>query len=156
MPVTGDDQFQMALERELADVVASEDLAGRIIGRHRRGRRRRFAAGVCSLLAVAAVALGLTTTTQGPVELRLTGYTLKLPAGYHPARDARSPCQVVAVLPGRLGGRGAVDLGTVGGRCRCRKRSSPGPLPRNVPSRPIGPSGASSDSHTPQGRVHGP
>lgn len=105
----------MALERELADVVASEDLAGRIIGRHRRGRRRRFAAGVCSLLAVAAVALGLTTTTQGPVELRLTGYTLKLPAGYHPARDARSPCQVVAVLPGRLGGRGAVDLGTVGG-----------------------------------------
>lgn len=102
MPVTSNDQFQVALERELQDVVAREDLAACVIARYRRSRRRRVAGGVCFLLAIAGLALGLATTTPGPVELRLTGYTLTLPAGYHLARDARSPCQVVAVLPGGL------------------------------------------------------
>ena len=75
MSIHADDEFSLkiALEWELDDVLASQDLAGRVIARHRRTRRRRVA-GAVSLVVVCAgigVPLGLAVVEPpfGRVEL---------------------------------------------------------------------------------------
>ena len=63
MSIHADDEFSLriALDSELDDVLPSEGLAGRVIARHRKIRRRRVA-GAVSLVVVCAgigVPLGL-------------------------------------------------------------------------------------------------
>jgi hypothetical protein len=62
--IHADDEFSLriALESELDDVLPSEDLAGLVIARHRKTRRRRVA-GAVSLVVVCA---GIGVWTAGP------------------------------------------------------------------------------------------
>lgn len=69
MSIHADDEFNLriALEGELDDVVPSDGLAGLVIARYRRTRRRRVA-GAVGLVVVAAgigVPLGLSGTGTG-------------------------------------------------------------------------------------------
>lgn len=69
MSIHADDEFNLriALEGELDDVVPSDGLAGVVIARYRRTRRRRVA-GAVGLVVVAAgigVPLGLSSTGGG-------------------------------------------------------------------------------------------
>jgi len=61
--IHADDEFSLriALDSELDDVLPSEGLAGRVIARHRKIRRRRVAGGVCrvGVCAGMGVRLGL-------------------------------------------------------------------------------------------------
>ena len=70
MSIHADDEFSLriALECELDDVLAGQDLAGQVIARHRRTRRRRVA-GAVSLVVVCAgigVPLGLSGPSSKP------------------------------------------------------------------------------------------
>jgi hypothetical protein len=70
MSIHADDEFSLriALESELDDVLPSEGLAGRVIARHRKTRRRRVA-GAVSLVVVCAgigVPLGLSGPSSKP------------------------------------------------------------------------------------------
>ncbi len=66
MSIHADDEFSLriALECELDDVLASEDLAGLVIARHRKIRRRRVA-GAVSLVVVCA-GIGVPLGISGP------------------------------------------------------------------------------------------
>ena len=69
MSIHADDEFSLriALEGELDDVVPADGLAGLVIARYRRTRRRRVA-GAVGLVVVAAgigVPLGVTSTSGG-------------------------------------------------------------------------------------------
>jgi hypothetical protein len=107
--IQADDEFnlRLALESELEDVTPRAGLAGLVIARHRKGRRRRVA-GVFGLFVVFAgigVPIGVTGTSgsaparSGPVALRLGSYTLTLPDRYHPS-DAAAPACAAAAVPG--------------------------------------------------------
>jgi hypothetical protein len=68
--IHADDEFSLriALESELADVLPSDGLAGLVIARHRKTRRRRVA-GAVSLVVVCAgigVPLGLSGPSSKP------------------------------------------------------------------------------------------
>jgi hypothetical protein len=68
--IHADDEFSLriALESELDDVLPSEGLAGQVIARHRKIRRRRVA-GAVSLVVVCAgigVPLGLSGSSGRP------------------------------------------------------------------------------------------
>lgn len=70
MSIHADDEFNLriALEGELDDVVPRDDLAGVVIARYRRTRRRRVA-GAVGLVVVAAgigVPLGLSSPSGKP------------------------------------------------------------------------------------------
>ncbi len=70
MSIHADDEFSLriALESELDDVLPSEGLAGLVIARHRKIRRRRVA-GAVSLVVVCAgigVPLGLSGPSSKP------------------------------------------------------------------------------------------
>ena len=70
MSIHADEEFSLriALESELDDVLPSQDLAGLVIARHRRTRRRRVA-GAVSLVVVCAgigVPLGLSGPSAKP------------------------------------------------------------------------------------------
>jgi hypothetical protein len=103
--IHADDEFnlRLALMSELDDVVPRDELAGLVLARHRKVRRLRFA-GVCGLFVVFAgigVPIGIASTSggtpakEGPVALRLGGYTLTLPGEYHPGDAAAAPCATV-------------------------------------------------------------
>lgn len=66
MSIHADDDFSLriALESELDDVLPSENLAGLVIERHRRSRRRRVA-GAVSLVVVCA-GIGVPLGLSGP------------------------------------------------------------------------------------------
>jgi hypothetical protein len=92
-----DDEFNLraALESELDDVVPHDGLAGVIIARHRRDRRRRVAGavGLAIVFAGIGVPLGLAIVPGGTTqELRLAPYTLQLPGQYHLAAATSAPC----------------------------------------------------------------
>jgi hypothetical protein len=107
--IQADDEFnlRLALESELGDVTPRDGLAGLVIARHRKTRRRR-AAGVFGLFVVfagigvpigVASASGGTQARPGPVALRLGSYTLTLPDRYH-LSDAEAPACATAAVPG--------------------------------------------------------
>src|SRR5262249_36749475 len=100
--IQADDEFnlRLALESELDDVMPRDGLAGLVIARHRKARRRR-AAGVFGLFVVFAgigVPIGVASTSggtaarSGPVALRLGSYTLTLPDPYHLGDARTAPC----------------------------------------------------------------
>ncbi len=98
MSVDPGEQLRFALESELCDLVASDDLAALVIARHgARRQRRAAAAALCVALAGIGVPLGLMSapTRSGPVELRLASYVLKLPHRYHLSEGKATPCAVV-------------------------------------------------------------
>ena len=66
MSIHADDEFSLriALESELDDVLPGEDLAGLVIARHRKIRRRRVA-GAVSLVVVCA-GIGVPLGLSGP------------------------------------------------------------------------------------------
>ena len=66
MSIHADDEFSLriALESELDDVLPSEGLAGLVIARHRKVRRRRVA-GAVSLVVVCA-GIGVPLGLSGP------------------------------------------------------------------------------------------
>ncbi|HLK76587.1 MAG TPA: hypothetical protein VKU77_23475 [Streptosporangiaceae bacterium] len=66
MSIHADDEFSLrfALECELDDVLPSQDLAGLVIARHRKTRRRRVA-GAVSLVVVCA-GIGVPLGLSGP------------------------------------------------------------------------------------------
>ena len=105
MSIHADDEFnlRLALMSELDDVTPRAGLAGSVIARHRKGRRRRFA-GVVGLFVVfvgIGVPAGIASTSgsaadggtarPGPV-LRLGPYTLTLPDRYHLSDAKTAPC----------------------------------------------------------------
>jgi hypothetical protein len=104
--IHADDEFnlRLALMSELDDVTPRAGLAGSVIARYRKGRRRRFA-GVVGLFVVFAgigVPVGIASTSggapdgaaarSGPVSLRLGSYTLTLPGQYHLSDAKTAPC----------------------------------------------------------------
>jgi hypothetical protein len=98
--IHADDEFnlRLALMSELDDVTPRAGLAGSVIARSRKGRRRRFA-GVVGLFVVFAgigVPVGIASTSDGarsgPVSLRLGSYTLTLPDRYHLSDAKTAPC----------------------------------------------------------------
>src|SRR6266567_1584299 len=104
--IHADDEFnlRLALMSELDDVAPRDELAGLVITRHRKVRRRRFA-GVVGLFVVFAgigVPVGIASTSggasdgaaarSGPVSLRLGSYTLTLPDRYHLSDAKTAPC----------------------------------------------------------------
>jgi hypothetical protein len=104
--IHADDEFnlRLALMSELDDVSPRAGLAGSVIARYRKGRRRRFA-GVVGLFVVFAgigVPVGIASTSggasdgaaarSGPVSLRLGSYTLTLPRQYHLSDAKTAPC----------------------------------------------------------------
>ena len=107
MSIQADDELslRLALETELDDVTPCDGLAGLVIARARKGRRRRFA-GVFGLFLVFAgigVPIGIagasggTSARSGPVALRLGSYTLTLPDRYHLSDTRTAPCSAAAV-----------------------------------------------------------
>lgn len=89
MSIHPEDEFSLrtGLEIELGDVVPDDELAGAIITRYRRGRRRRVAGavGLAMVFAGIGVPLGLgagTAPAPGQTVLRLAEYTLALPSQY--------------------------------------------------------------------------
>ncbi|HZR51435.1 MAG TPA: hypothetical protein VFB06_18225 [Streptosporangiaceae bacterium] len=108
MSIHADDEFSLkfAVECELDDVVPRDGLAGVVIARYRRGRRRRLAGAFGLLVACAGIGVpvGLLNSgpsapqdaaaayggspADGPVMLRLASYELKLPGRYRSAKAA--------------------------------------------------------------------
>jgi len=100
--IHADDEFnlRLAIDSELDDVTPRDGLAGLVIARYRKSRRRRFA-GVVGLFVVFAgigVPIGVAGTSggtaarSGPVALRLGSYTLTLPDRYHVSDARTAPC----------------------------------------------------------------
>jgi len=123
--IQADDEFslRLALESELDDVTPRDGLAGLVIARARKGRRRRFA-GVFGLFVVFAgigVPIGIagasggTSTRSGPVALRLGSYTLTLPDRYHLSDTKTAPCP--AVPAPRPSGTATVAVAASSGAC---------------------------------------
>ena len=124
MSIHADDEFSLkfAVECELDDVVPRDGLAGVVIARYRRGRRRRIAGAFGLLVACAGIgvpvgllssgsgpaasdasaAYGGSPDIGGPVVLRLASYALKLPSRYR-AGSAKSAACAAAVPSGALG-----------------------------------------------------
>lgn len=117
MSIHADDEFSLkfAVECELDDVAPAPGLAGVVIARYRRGRRRRFAGAFGLLVACAgigvpvgllssgpsaspspshdaAAAYGGSPLDGGPVVLRLASYALKLPGRYRAGSVKSASC----------------------------------------------------------------
>ena len=117
MSIHADDEFnlRLALESELDHVTPRDGLADLVIGRYRKGRRRRFA-GVFGLFVVFAgigVPIGVAGASgsasggaparSGPVVLRLGSYTLTLPGRYHLTDPDTAPCTGARAAAGQPG-----------------------------------------------------
>ena len=139
MSIHADDEFnlRLALMSELDDVTPRAGLAGSVIARYRKGRRRRFA-GVVGLFVVFAgigVPVGIASTSDGaaarsgPVSLRLGSYTLTLPDRYH-ISDAKTAgvCVLMFFLPHVLPAAGEPGAGRAGRAAR-RQGGHRRPLP---------------------------
>lgn len=128
------------LERELADVIPRPDVAAMVIGRYRRERRRKRAglamalAGIGVPLTVVPLTMAGTGGPAGPpgsavrpgAVLRLSAYTLQLPATFRPqpcgpaaagvtAASAAGGCIVLALSATAGSGREIMA-----GQCRVR------------------------------------
>ena len=75
MSIHADDEYSLriALESELDDVLPSEGLAGLVIARHRKIRRRRVA-GAVSLVVVCA-GIGVPLSLSGPSGTPIPAHT---------------------------------------------------------------------------------
>ena len=114
MSIHADDEFnlRLALESELDHVTPRDGLADLVIGRYRKGRRRRFAgvfglfvvfAGIGVPIGVAGASGGTSgsaSARSGPVVLRLGSYTLTPPGQYHLSDARAAPCAAGAAVPG--------------------------------------------------------
>jgi hypothetical protein len=94
------DEFSLrtGLEIKLGDVVPGDGLAGTVITRYRRGRRRRVAGaiGLVIIFAGIGVPLGLGASASpdpGHTVLRIAAYTLILPGEYHLVTAGSAPCR---------------------------------------------------------------
>ena len=149
MSIHADDEFSLriALESELDDVLPRDGLAGLVIARHRKVRRRRVA-GVVSLVVVFAgigVPLGIASTSggapdgaaarSGPVALRLGSYTLTLPGQYHLSDAKTAPCATGAGAVSRRTRPSRPAYASSCSSCRRRARGRPGRTCRAVPGR---------------------
>jgi hypothetical protein len=108
--IQSDDEFSLrtGLEVELGNVMPSDGLAGAIITRYRRGRRRRVAGavGLVMVFAGIGVPLGLgagASPASGHTVLRLAEYTLTLPGQYQLVAARSALCRP------RDGGTGPQD-----------------------------------------------
>ena len=136
MSIQADDEFnlRLALDSELDGVTPGDGLAGLVIARHRRGRRRRFA-GVVGLFVVFAgigVPIGVASASGGaparsrPVELRLGSYTLTLPDRYHLSDTAAAPC---AAVTGARPAQAEAEAAVASGVCILMFFTPPGYVP---------------------------
>ena len=101
MSIHADEEFSLriALESELDDVLPSQDLAGLVIARHRRTRRRRVA-GAVSLVVVCA-GIGVPLGLSGP-----GGTPPQHDPGQRPDRHTGS---VTHIPPARAGGAPVIE-----------------------------------------------
>jgi hypothetical protein len=125
--------LRLALVSELDDVTPRDDLAGLVLARYRKGRRRRFASvfGLFVVFAGIGVPIGVASASggeparPGPVALRLGSYTLTLPGRYHLADADAGPCAT--------GARGAVAAAASPGVCVLMLLTPPGRSDPDVP-----------------------
>lgn len=103
MSIHADDEYSLkfAVESELDDVVPSDGLAGLVIARYHKVRRRRIAGavGLFVIFAGLGVPIGLTATggSSGSAVLRIATFTLKLPRQYHVA--PATACTAATAVP---------------------------------------------------------
>jgi hypothetical protein len=100
--IHADDEYSLkfAVESELDDVVPSDGLAGLVIARYHKTRRRRIAGavGLFVIFAGLGVPIGVTATSGGGARsavLRIATFTLKLPQQYHIAPACTTPASAV-------------------------------------------------------------
>ena len=127
MSIQADDEFslRLALESELDDVTPRDGLAGLVIARARKGRRRRLAGAFGLFLVFAGIgvpigiagASGGTPARSGPVALRLGSYTLTLPDRYHLSDTKTAPCSAAAAPAPRPSGTATVAVAASSGAC---------------------------------------
>ena len=105
MSIHADDDFSLriALESELDDVLPGEDLAGLVIERHRKIRRRRVA-GAVSLVVVCA-GIGVPIGLSGP-----GGKPPQHDPGQRPDRHTGSVTQVSQIPHARAGGAPLIEV----------------------------------------------
>ena len=106
--IHADDEYglKFAVESELDDVVPSDGLAGLVIARYHKVRRRRIvgAVGLFVIFAGLGVPLGLAASggsqaRSGSAVLRIATFTLKLPRQYHAAPATACPAATAVPQP---------------------------------------------------------
>jgi hypothetical protein len=101
--IHADDEYSLkfAVESELDDVMPSDGLAGLVIARYHKTRRRRIAGavGLFVIFAGLGVPIGLTASggSSGSAVLRIATFTLKLPQQYHAA--PATACTAATAVP---------------------------------------------------------
>jgi hypothetical protein len=138
------DAFRLALQAELHDIVASDDLAVSVIAHYRKSRRRRLSLagsmGAILLMGlVVMLSLVIIPGHAGTAELQLASYRLTLPDRYH----------VTTASPAISGGSQQKVMAAVGsdGRCVAMTLTAPfrpGPggdrnIPRDASAVTVGP-----------------
>ena len=105
MSIHADDGFSLkiALSCELDDVLPGQDLAGRVIARHRRTRRRRVAGAVG--LVVVCAGIGVPLGLSGP-----SGKPPQHDPGQRPDRHTGSVTQVSQIPHARAGGAPLIEV----------------------------------------------
>jgi hypothetical protein len=103
--IHADDEYSLkfAVESELDDVVPGDGLAGLVIARYHKTRRRRIAGavGLFVIFAGIGVPIGVTAAGGGSARsaaLRLASFTLQLPQQYELA-PATAPACAAAAAP---------------------------------------------------------
>ena len=103
MSIHADDEYSLkfAVESELDDVVPGDGLAGLVIARYHKARRRRIAGavGLFVIFAGIGVPIGVTATGGGSAKsavLRVATFTLKLPQQYQVAAATAPACSIAA------------------------------------------------------------
>lgn len=130
MSIHADDEFSLkfAVECELDDIAPRDGLAGVVIARYRRGRRRRLAGAFGLLVACAGIgvpvgllssgsgssarsssAFGGSPDHGGPVVLRLATYALKMPGRYRPGSVRAAECTAAAAAAAATAAAAAAD-----------------------------------------------
>ena len=146
MSIHPDDEFNLrtALGSELDDVVPRDGLAGVIIARYRRDRRRRVAGAVSLAIVFAGIGvpLGLAIVPGGTAQgLRLAPYTLQLPGQYHRAAAMSAPCGPAAAGRSSAGhgpaSRNMIAATSASGACILMLLAAPS-LPRGARAATLG------------------
>lgn len=129
MSIHADDEFNLrtGLEFELGDVVPTDGLAGAVITRYRKGRRRRVAGVIGLVVVVAGMGVPLGLATSAPSDpartvLRVAGYALTLPGQYQVVAARSAPCRPLAsgtAEPGNQAGRPDAAAAAIGPSGRC-------------------------------------
>jgi hypothetical protein len=101
--IHADDEYSLkfAVESELDDVVPGDGLAGLVIARYHKTRRRRIAGAVGLLVIFAGIGVPIGVTAAGgggakSAVLRVATFTLKLPQQYQVAAAAAPACTAPA------------------------------------------------------------